>query len=168
MENQNKRAFLLLFGIPLAILVLILLAQSSGLIQTDFLASEDENTVEGDTVQLGKIDFYISMDTVLMAAEESGKPVYVYVDSDYCSWCKKFEAESFHDERVVEMLNSDFERLSVNNARNPSVASGLNIRGTPTGVFLRADGSEIAGMRVVGYVDTDAFLSRLDDVANSE
>ncbi|MBP2031158.1 thiol:disulfide interchange protein [Methanohalophilus levihalophilus] len=165
MNDQNKRAFILIFGIPIAILLLILIGQSSGLLQAGLLSSDDGNLPDGDTVKLGDLDFHTSLDAALIEAGNSGKPVYVYVDSDYCSWCKKFEAEAFHDERVVQMLNSNFERLSVNTARNPSVASSLNVRGTPTGIFLRPDGSEIEDMRIVGYVSADEFLIQLDDVA---
>ncbi len=167
MDDQNKRAFFLLFGVPLTIRIVIFLVQSSGLLQAGVLESEGDRIIGEDTVQLGKIYFYTSMDAVLIEAEESRKPVFVYVDSNYCSWCKKFEAESFNDERIVESLNNNFETLAVNTARQPAIASSLNIRGTPTAIFLRLDGSEMNEMRLFGYVDSDTFLNRLDAVVSA-
>ncbi len=70
---------------------------------------------------------------------------------------------TFEDSRVVDALAS-FVPVWVDGDAHGDVMRNLRIRGYPTTIFLDSDGREID--RIVGAVDADDFLRRLERTKN--
>ena len=164
--------YLLIFGIPLLFLAVIAAAQSAGWITSEQSPSGDidESTTlpDGEMLRLGKLNFYTSLDRGLEKANESEKFVFVYFRSESCGWCKKFEAESFTDIRIIKILNENFELVTLDTVKQQELAISMRVRSTPAEVFLRSDGTEIKEARISGYVDADTFLILLNEIIDTK
>ncbi len=104
-------------------------------------------------------------DQALVQAENEGKPVIIDFSADWCVACKELEHETFVDPEVVR-LSKQFVTLRADLTHYGSPLSKklrdrFQIRGLPTVVFLRPDGSEVADLRVVGFVPGNDFANRM-------
>lgn len=167
--TKTSTTFLLIFGIPLLFLAAIAAAQSAGWIEQtppeDIVGNTSQN---GEMLKLGKLNFYTSLEKGLEKANENDKLVFVYLRSESCGWCKKFEAESFNDIRVIKILNENFELVTLDTVKQRELATSLKVRSTPTEIFLKSDGIEIKDARIPGYVETDTFLILLNKIIDTK
>ena len=97
-------------------------------------------------------------------AKAKGKPVMLDLYADWCVACKEFEKYTFSDPRVQQALG-DSVLLQADVTRNSAADAGLlkqlGVPGLPTILFFDADGREIPGMRVAGFMDAEAFSAHL-------
>lgn len=119
-------------------------------------------------LRLGELTFHTTISDALHAAQSEDKMIYIYGRSQFCGWCKKFEAESFNDERIVALLNENFILLSIDTVEQGDTAVSLGIRVTPSSVFTTSEGQEIVGTRIPGYTDPDTFYQHLNEIINNE
>ncbi|NCO36433.1 MAG: hypothetical protein AUJ92_12985 [Armatimonadetes bacterium CG2_30_59_28] len=106
-----------------------------------------------------------------VAEAAAGKtPVIIDFYADWCLECKQLDAETYTDPRVVEkaqrfvLLKSDLTRNSDSKVRR--LYRQFGIIGLPTVVFLDDRGREISELRVEGFVDADAFLTRMEKLVS--
>lgn len=102
------------------------------------------------------------LDAILAGAP--GKTVMLDFYADWCVSCKEMERFTFSDPRV----QARFERMlllqadvTANNAHDQALLKRFGLFGPPGIVFFGAGGGELAGTRVIGYQDADAFLASL-------
>lgn len=111
-------------------------------------------------------------------AEKSGKLILLaFSGSDWCGWCVKMEKDIYSDSKFIKQAKKKFVLLMIDNPRNKSILSPLaqkqnpelvsqfQIRGYPSTVIVRPSGEEVR--RFGGYQSrgVDAFLEKLDKVA---
>jgi thioredoxin-related protein len=60
-----------------------------------------------------KIRWY-TMDEVQKVHADSPKKIFVDVYTDWCGWCKKMDATTFQDPRIIKQLNSNFYAVKLN------------------------------------------------------
>ncbi len=94
-----------------------------------------------------------------------GKPVYLFVTTEWCTYCKKMKAETFTDIDVQERLSNSFVSIYLNPEQEGTarftgtsmtykeLATQLGVTGYPTNVFFSETG-EILGVQP-GYLDTE-------------
>ncbi|MCO5296437.1 MAG: thioredoxin family protein [Fimbriimonadaceae bacterium] len=94
-----------------------------------------------------------SYDEAVKLSKKTGKPILAdFTGSDWCSWCKKLKAEVFGTPtfqtwaaKNVILLELDFPRTKPIAAslkqQNQKLAQKYSVRGFPTILFLKADGS---------------------------
>jgi thiol:disulfide interchange protein DsbD len=102
---------------------------------------------------------------VEQAAGQS-KPVLIDFHADWCVPCKELDKLTFPQPEVVEMARK-FVMLKVDltSSRNPETGrlkKKYQIKGVPTLVLLRADGSEAADLRIVGFVKKEKLLAHME------
>lgn len=136
-------------------------------------SQEDEtdnnsNSSNDATITLGSLTFFTSIGDALHRAQAEEKMIYIYGRSEFCGWCKKFEAESFTDNNVTSLLNENFVLLSIDTVNQRNTAVSLGIRSTPTSIFTTPKGQEIPGTRIPGYADPVTFHKHLKEVINKE
>lgn len=108
-------------------------------------------------------------------AGEQDRKLFVYVHTDWCSWCKKMEDETFADDAVAEYMNRNFEPVEIDaesqrqvtfNGRQMTeqeVASTLGVEGFPTHVFMNSAGEPITV--APGYMPPERFIHVLSYIA---
>ena len=123
-------------------------------------------TAAGLALLLGFVPLFESWQEALQAHPDRSGPVVLYISRTDCTFCKRFEEDvlgpvmrSGEYDRVVfrELVldavapNADFGPLEVDQAE---LQESLGVIGTPTVLFLDAQGREIAARRV-GYTPND-------------
>jgi len=133
------------------------------------VTANDQSTNDSyETIKLGLLAFHTNLSDALESAESENKMIYIYGRSEDCGWCKKFEAESLSDERIIGILNENFILLSIDTVKQTSLALTLGIRGTPHSIFTTSEGQEITGARIPGYMDPESFYLHLSGIINNE
>lgn len=57
---------------------------------------------------------WMSWDQVQAAQKQKPKKVFVDVYTDWCGWCKKMEAGTFQDQKIVKYLNQNYYSVRYN------------------------------------------------------
>ncbi|GBE44262.1 N-acylglucosamine 2-epimerase [bacterium BMS3Bbin10] len=116
------------------------------------------------------IDWYSWGDEAFEKAKKENKPVFLSVGYSTCYWCHVMARESFVDEKIAEILNSNFVSIKVDRERRPDVDETYMLAtqlitgagGWPNTVFLTPDKKPFyAGT----YFPPDAFRSLISQVA---
>lgn len=121
-------------------------------------------------------------ETMLDAREEAadaagaGKRLMLYFWLEGCPYCERMTEVTFRDAAVLERLRRGFVPVGVNvrgdreivwtdgkTLSEKQLAAALQVRGTPTIVFLDAKGG--IALRLVGYVAPAQFAHALDAAA---
>lgn len=109
-----------------------------------------------------------SFNTGMAEAKKSGKKILVDVYTDWCSWCKKMDANTYSDKKIKEYLSKYYVLIKLNPEKDGAVAydgknipaaefsQGMGVDGYPATLFLQSDGKPIT--LLPGYADADMFI----------
>jgi thiol:disulfide interchange protein len=103
----------------------------------------------------------VSLEEAFTRARAERKCVLVDVYTDWCSWCKKMDEDTYSDSRVINR-SAGLACVKVDGDARGDLVARYKVDGYPTVVFLNPDGSE--KHRVVGYKGPDDFIKDLDYV----
>jgi len=84
--------------------------------------------------------------------------------ADWCVSCKEMEHFTFSDPRVKRELDSMLllqVDVTANTAEHKALLKRFSLFGPPGIIFFDAQGSEVKGLRVIGYQNADRFLKTL-------
>ncbi len=110
-------------------------------------------------------------DAMLQQASAELKPVFIDFYADWCVPCKEMDMKTFSAPEVVAR-SADFVMLKVDLTSTEDPASvalieKYRVKGVPTLVFLRPDGTEIDGLRGTGFESREVFLEKMDKALES-
>ena len=95
-------------------------------------------------------------------AEEEGKEVLLYLNADWCGYCRKLEAEAFTDPEVLRELGDAFVWVKLDGDKDPDgqrFKNKFSVRGYPAIFLLDSEENELD--RIAGYLPTDRFLDTM-------
>ncbi|QQA75361.1 protein-disulfide reductase DsbD [Pectobacterium parmentieri] len=98
------------------------------------------------------------------ALAKSPQPVMLDLYADWCVACKEFEKYTFSDPAVqnhlsrITLLQAD---VTANREEQNALLKKLQVLGLPTIVFFDAQGKEIPGARVTGFMNAEQFQAHL-------
>jgi len=117
---------------------------------------------------------WLAMEPAIDTVKAGDRLLLVYGYASWCGYCARFDAEVFTDDDVQAYLAEHYApvRLDIQGADSlqfyearvtgAELAGAMAISGTPTNVFVDADGALITKMP--GYVDAQTFLYALQYV----
>jgi len=105
-----------------------------------------------------KINWREYNEATFSEAKEKNKPLYIFVYSDECSWCRKFEIQTLEKETIQNILEREFIPVAINQINRPELAKKLGIKLVPGNILLTPDRRKI--LRFYGFV-TEATLSNV-------
>ena len=121
------------------------------------------------TVALGSVLFAAEMpwaesyEAAQAKAKEENKVVMVDFYTDWCTWCKRLDEETFSNEQVIEAARN-LVVVKVNaEEEGVELAEKFNVTGYPTVIFASPDGEKIG--TVVGYMPPEDFLPNIQTAA---
>ncbi len=106
------------------------------------------------------LNWRATLGDAISVAKKQDKMIMVFVESNYCRWCKKMKNRTFINPNVVQRL-LQIEVVKVKRDDYDTLQDFPSIRGVPTIFFITPD-KKIVG-QIVGYVDPVDFLSYLND-----
>ena len=80
-----------------------------------------ESTTFSDTVIICLRQRYPWGEEAIQKAKEENKLIFLSVGYSTCHWCHVMEKESFENESVAELMNSDFVSIKVDREERPDV-----------------------------------------------
>lgn len=101
-------------------------------------------------------------------AKKTGKKVLIDVYTDWCTWCKKMDANTYSDAKVQEYLRKNYILVKLNPEKDGDVlydgkkfsaaefSQGMGITGYPATLFLKSSGEPITVLP--GYAEADMFI----------
>lgn len=107
---------------------------------------------------------------VLVQAQEQKKPVIIDFFADWCIPCKELEEITFGSEKV-QIYSDRFmfvkADLTQEDKWSEEIKKKFDVKGVPTVVFLKPDGSEDLTQRLIGFEGPDEFVQRIKRVEDS-
>jgi thioredoxin-related protein len=117
------------------------------------------------TAGAGDIRWAKSLDQAMQQAKRSNKLVMVDFYTDWCTWCKRLDRDTYTNDRVVQ-LSAQFVSVKVNAEREGrSAAQRYGVNGFPTILFLTGSG-EVAG-KINGYRPAEPFAAEMSRIATA-
>ncbi len=95
------------------------------------------------------------------AADQTGRPVLLWLTTAWCRDCREMSSETFGDPRIAANVEDGFVPVHVDGDRQPRVRERYAMGGFPSTVFLTPDGEVLTG---AGYLGPDGFRRILDRV----
>lgn len=112
----------------------------------------------------GEIAWLRDVDAAQKESAEKGVVIMVDVYTDWCTWCKKLDAEVFVDPAVVAISRS-LVNLKVNaedNGPGTALAQQFGVDGYPTILFLKSEGGSLIEVdRIVGFLPATDFAAEV-------
>ena len=93
------------------------------------------------------------------AAQESNRPILVYVSMPACPHCTKMLEQTYESNGVNEIVKGSFETLQVSRYTHAALISKLHVRWYPSTVLVGSN-NKVLDM-IEGYVDASTFKQRL-------
>jgi thioredoxin-related protein len=113
----------------------------------------------------GEIRWVKSLDQALQQAKRANKLVMVDFYTDWCTWCKRLDRDTYTNDRVVQ-LSTQFVSVKVNAEKEGrSAAQRYGVNGFPTILFLTG-GGEVAG-KITGYRPPQPFADEMSRIATA-
>lgn len=98
-------------------------------------------------------------DAFLIAKNEN-KPLYIFIYSDLCSWCRKFETESLEKPAVRNILTNKFVPVALDQQIQPELAKQLGISLVPASLLITPDKKKL--LRFYGFLTEAALTDALN------
>ena len=99
------------------------------------------------------------LEDAVKAAAEKNTLVFVEFNTDWCSWCRRLEAETLSDRDVRKEL-SKLVSIQLNAETNGAAAAReFGVESYPTMIFLDPSGEEVE--RIVGYLPPEKFVEEV-------
>lgn len=95
-------------------------------------------------------------------ALEKNRPLVLDFGTEHCFWCKKLDATTFLDPRVIAVMNEQFIPLKVDARRDARLTEYLRIQAFPTVVLAGPDGKILGTLE--GYMEAGRFYDHLQRV----
>lgn len=121
----------------------------------------------GDDIKIKTVNWHSFTEGIQKAKAEK-KPILVDFYTDWCTYCKKMEKETYSQKKLYEYLNKNFINIKVNaesqkkikfagkDVTEQELAMGFQVSSYPT-MFFMASETETIGT-APGFIDADQFL----------
>jgi uncharacterized protein YyaL (SSP411 family) len=101
-------------------------------------------------------------DEVFGRAQAEQRFVILDLEAVWCHWCHVMEKTTYADPQVVELMQSKYLPVRVDQDANPDLSSRYGDWGWPATIIFAPDGSEIAKIR--GYIEPERMQALLKAV----
>jgi thioredoxin-related protein len=92
-------------------------------------------------------------------ALDTNRPLLLDFGTQQCYWCRRLDATTFRDSRVVLLVKENFVPLKIDAASDPRLTEALRIHRFPTMVIAAADGKIVSVLE--GYREATALHDHL-------
>ena len=115
--------------------------------------------VADSSAEAQSIDWRKDLKKAARESEIYGKPVLLYLSTDWCHFCRKMEGETFADSEVGAKVSSDLIAVRLDGEKHRSIVRKFGVRGFPMSIVLDSRMKVLAEIR--GYRQIPQFLGCL-------
>jgi len=101
----------------LALLILAMLILTPAIMADNKNKKSDKTEATEDNSEI----HWLTLDELQVKMKESPRKVYIDVYTDWCGWCKRMEATTFHNPQVIKYMNENFYCVRLNAERKDTV-----------------------------------------------
>ncbi|TVP98030.1 MAG: thioredoxin family protein [Balneolaceae bacterium] len=121
---------------------------------------------------------WIKLSQAQEKSKKDGKPLFIFVEAEWCGICKRMLNSVFPQKGITELLTNNFHPVLIDlDSRNAIMFNGeeisernfarnMQVQQTPTMIFINAEG-EVMG-RQPGFMDQDELEKLLHYVLSDE
>jgi thioredoxin 1 len=91
--------------------------------------------------------------------KKENKKGFLHFYTDWCTYCKVMNANTFTDKKVIDFLNENFIPILVNAEKQQDVAKNYNVSKFPNTFFIAEDISTVGNRP--GYIPPDVMMDML-------
>ncbi len=106
-----------------------------------------------------EIRWHRSASAAAKVAEQTGKPILVYVRSATCVYCDKLKQDVWNNAAAARQVTQDFVPLKLTREENAEAIKSLGIKGYPA-MFVFTPTRKYIG-RIDGYIGPEQFVSAM-------
>lgn len=124
-----------------------------------------QHLTRADALGHDSVHWYKTEEEAFTASKSTGKPILVDAWAEWCEACKKMDATTFVDPRVLEEIGANWVLLKMDlteaNDTNEALQDKYELPGLPTLTLLPAGGDLTKKKALNGYVGADSLLQEL-------
>lgn len=114
---------------------------------------------------LSAFDWPSDYDEALAEAKKEKKDIYLFIGSEYCRYCEKFEKEVLSQYEVIERLKKSYVLIYLSRDID-DIPSHLETTPVPRHYFLTKEGKVI--LTTIGGRSVEGFYELLDEVKEAK
>ncbi len=116
------------------------------------------------TTRADSFDWLHDYEEALRSAKAEKKPIFAYLETDWCTYCRQMEATTLKDEAMIASMRDQYVWLKLNaesDAQGRALRDRFSIVSYPGMLILDSDGEEID--RLSGYLSVQDFQKKVTD-----
>jgi uncharacterized protein YyaL (SSP411 family) len=95
-------------------------------------------------------------------ARSLDRPILLAISAVWCHWCHVMDETTYSDQGVIDLVNSRFVAIRVDNDLRPDINSRYNMGGWPTTAFLTPQGDILTGATYLPPEQMRGALQRVE------
>lgn len=126
------------------------------------LALTGASCSNGSTASGDGIAWQPDIYTAIKTSSQENKSILLYLNADWCGYCRKMETETFTDSEVLKELGDAFLWVKLDGDKDPDgkrFKNKFSVRGYPAIFILDSEENELD--RIPGYLPPDRFLDMM-------
>ena len=108
-----------------------------------------------------EINWVKNYDTAIKEAKKSSKPIFMFVDSEDCFFCKEYKNKTLSLSSIADFINKNYVPLKVMRDDGTYPKNELQVIGTPTTFFLDKEGKKYTSP-LLGYANKHKLMKFLE------
>ncbi len=121
----------------------------------------------GIAEEQGEVKWY-SYEAGMDRIEEEGKKGFLYFFTEWCTYCKKADEETFSEKEISDYLNEHYVPIRVDADKFREIARSYGVDQFPLNIFLSGDDAEVIAGRpgfvpagdmihILKYINTESY-----------
>ncbi len=110
-------------------------------------------------------DWPSDYEQILKDAKKEKKDIYLFIGSEYCKYCDKFEADVLSKDEVIKKLKKDYVLIYLSRDID-DIPQKFETKPVPRHYFLTTQGDII--YTTIGYRSVEGFYELLDEVKEAK
>ncbi|MBL8149100.1 MAG: thioredoxin domain-containing protein [Blastocatellia bacterium] len=151
-----------LFSILFASVSTIIFINSGKNSKKTNVTTTNSNSTHGKETAGNKIQWVDWSDDLFERAKRENRFVVLDLEAVWCHWCHVMDDITYRDPKVIELMNSKFIAVKVDQDSRPDLSNRYEDYGWPATIFFNSDGSEIA--KRSGYMPPKEMESLLEAI----
>lgn len=121
--------------------------------------AESADAIAASETGVGKVSWNQWDDAIFDRAKKENKFVILDLEAVWCHWCHVMDHDTYRDKRVIDLLNSNYIAVKVDQDSRPDLSHKYEDYGWPATIIFGPNGEEI--VKRAGYINPDKMVNLL-------